>query len=90
MRVLCTCLEMLLYVCIIYACLCTRTHIHTHTHTYIRAGKLRGFGFVEFKDEIAAKKAVESSGIVVNGRQVRVAYAPEKRESGDSESRMCV
>ena len=44
-------------------------------------GKLRGFGFVEFKDEAGAAKAVAATGITVGGRQVRVSYAPASRES---------
>lgn len=47
-----------------------------------QTGKPRGFAFVEFKTAEGALKAVQSTGMDVGGRQVRVSLAPERDGSG--------
>lgn len=39
-----------------------------------RDGRRRGFGFVEFASEDAAKAAIERDGVMLGGRNLRVDY----------------
>jgi len=42
-------------------------------------GRSKGFGFVEFADPEAAKKAVEEmQGAEINGREIKIDFAVEK------------
>jgi len=46
-------------------------------------GKMRGFGHVDFKDQVAADRAVnELNGMQVMGRQLRADHAQKKDPSG--------
>ena len=45
-------------------------------------GRSRGFGFVTFTDDDAAKEAVSLNGSELDGRTIRVDFATEKRNSG--------
>jgi len=44
--------------------------------------KSKGFGFVEFEDAEAAKKAYEElNGAEINGRPIKIDFANEKEEN---------
>ena len=45
-------------------------------------GRSRGFGFVTFTDEEAAKNALALNGTELDGRTIRVDIASEKRKDG--------
>ncbi|MBO4319096.1 MAG: RNA-binding protein [Treponema sp.] len=46
-----------------------------------QTGNSKGFGFVEFEDELCAKKAVSAlNGREVDGRRIRVSEAREKEK----------
>ncbi|OUM64964.1 hypothetical protein PIROE2DRAFT_24758, partial [Piromyces sp. E2] len=45
-------------------------------------GRKKGFGYVEFDEIDAATKALELSGTEVDGRAIRLDYAPERNNQG--------
>jgi len=46
------------------------------------SGRKKGFGYVEFDAVDAATKALELSGTEVDGRNIRLDYAPERNNQG--------
>lgn len=46
-------------------------------------GRSRGFGFITFSDDEAASQAVsEMDGVEMDGRNIKVSFAEERRNSG--------